>query len=319
MSDLETRRLGEGALQVSVVGVGCNNFGRRLDAAGAAKVVHAALDEGITFFDTADIYGQGRSEEMLGAALAGRRDTAVIATKFGMAMGGDGRRGASRRWIRIAVEDSLRRLGTDRIDLYQLHTPDAETPIEETLQVLTELVGERKIRCAGSSNFGGWQIADADWIARTRGLTRFVSAQNSWSLLDRAVEAGVIPACSHFEVGMIPYSPLANGLLTGKHRRGQAPAPGTRLALAPALGAGWLTDRNFDIVEALERFAVDRGLLLLDVAIGWLAAQPQVVSVIAGAMSPDQIQANARAGRWRPSPADLEELDRIAPSRLARG
>jgi aryl-alcohol dehydrogenase-like predicted oxidoreductase len=319
MNDLETRRLGEGVLQVSVVGVGCNNFGRRLDAAAAAKVVHAALDEGITFFDTADIYGQGRSEEMLGAALAGRRDTAVIATKFGMDMGGEARRGGSRRWIRIAVEDSLRRLGTDRIDLYQLHTPDAETPIEETLQVLTELVSEGKIRCAGSSNFGGWQIADADWIARTRGLTRFVSAQNSWSLLDRAVEVGVIPACAHFEVGMIPYSPLANGLLTGKHRRGRPPTPGTRLALAPALGAGWLTDRNFDIVEALERFAGERGVLLLDVAIGWLAAQPQVVSVIAGAMSPDQIQANARAGRWRPSPADLEELDRIAPSRLARG
>jgi aryl-alcohol dehydrogenase-like predicted oxidoreductase len=319
MSDLEARRLGDGALQVSVVGVGCNNFGRRLDAAGAAKVVHAALDEGITFFDTADIYGSGQSEEMLGAALEGRRDTAVIATKFGMNMGGGDRRGGSRRWIRIAVEDSLRRLGTDRIDLYQLHTPDPETPIEETLRVLTELVSEGKVRCAGSSNFGGWQIADADWMARTQGLTRFVSAQNSWSLLDRAVEAEVIPACAHFGVGMIPYSPLANGLLTGKHRRGQPPVPGTRLAGAPSLGAGWLTDSNFDRVEALERFARDRDLSLLDIAVGWLAAQPQVVSVIAGAMSPDQVRANARAGRWRPSAVDLEELDGIAPSRLARG
>jgi aryl-alcohol dehydrogenase-like predicted oxidoreductase len=319
MSDLETRRLGDGALQVTVVGVGCNNFGRRLDAAGAAKVVHAALDEGITFFDTADIYGSGQSEEMLGAALAGRRDAAVVATKFGMDMGGEGRRGGSRRWIRTAIEDSLRRLGTDWIDLYQLHTPDPKTAIEETLQTLTELLSEGKIRCAGSSNFAGWQIADADWIARTRDLTRFVSAQNSWSLLDRSVEAEVIPACAHFGVGMIPYSPLSNGLLTGKHRRGQPPAPGTRLAIAPSLGAAWLTDRNFDVLEGLERFARERGVSLLDVAIGWLAAQPQVVSVIAGAMSPDQVLANARAGRWRPGAADLEELDGIAPSRLARG
>jgi aryl-alcohol dehydrogenase-like predicted oxidoreductase len=318
MSDLETRRLGD-ALQVSVVGVGCNNFGRRLDAAGAAKVVHAALDEGITFFDTADVYGSGQSEEMLGASLAGRRDAAVVATKFGMDMGGEGRRGASPRWIRIAVEDSLRRLGTDWIDLYQVHTPDPKTPIDETLQTLTELVSEGKIRCAGSSNFAGWQIADAEWIATSRDLTRFVSAQNSWSLLDRAVEAEVIPACAHFGVGMIPYSPLASGLLTGKHHRGQAPAPGTRLAIVPALGASWLTDRNFDRVEALERFARDRGVALLDVAIGWLVAQPQVVSVIAGAMTPDQVLANARAGRWRPGAADLEELDGIAPSRLARG
>jgi aryl-alcohol dehydrogenase-like predicted oxidoreductase len=318
MSDLETRRLGD-SLQVSVVGVGCNNFGRRLDAAGAAKVVHAALDEGITFFDTADIYGSGQSEEMLGAALGGRRDAAVVATKFGMDMGGEGRRGASPRWIRIAVDDSLRRLGTDRIDLYQVHTPDPKTPVEETLRTLTELVSEGKIRCAGSSNFAGWQIADADWIARSGDLTRFISAQNSWSLLDRAVEAEVIPACAHVGVGMIPYSPLANGLLTGKHHRGQAPAAGTRLAIVPALGASWLTDRNFDRVEALERFARDRGVSLLDVAVGWLAAQPQVVSVIAGAMTPDQVRDNARAGRWRPGAADLEELDGIAPSRLARG
>jgi aryl-alcohol dehydrogenase-like predicted oxidoreductase len=318
MSDLQTRALGE-SLQVSVVGVGCNNFGRRLDAAGAAKVVHAALDEGITFFDTADVYGSGQSEEMLGAALAGRRGTAVIATKFGMDMGGESRRGASPRWIRIAVEDSLRRLGTDWIDLYQVHTPDPTTPIEETLQTLTELVSEGKIRCAGSSNFAWWQIADADWMARTRDLTRFVSAQNSWSLMDRGVEAEMILACAHLGVGMIPYSPLANGLLTGKHHRGQPPAPGTRLAIVPALGASWLTDRNFDRVEALYRFARERGVSLLDVAIGWLAAQPQVVSVIAGAMTPEQVQANARAGSWRPGASDLEELDGIAPSRLARG
>jgi aryl-alcohol dehydrogenase-like predicted oxidoreductase len=315
VTDLEKRQVGGGVLEMSVVGIGCNNFGRRLRAEGAVNVVHAALDEGITFFDTADIYGDGQSEEILGAALAGRRGTAVIGTKFGHQSGGPGRRGASPRWIRIAVEDSLRRLGTDWIDLYQMHTPDPETPVEETLEALTELVSEGKIRCAGSSNLSGWQIADAEWIARTRGLTRFVSAQNAYSLLDRAVEEEVIPACTHFDVGMIPYSPLANGLLTGKHHRGEPPPPGTRLAGSAEARARWLTDNNFDVVEAVERFARGLGVSLLDIAIGWLAAQPQVVSVIAGAMTPEQVRANARAGRWRPSAADLEELERIAPRR----
>jgi aryl-alcohol dehydrogenase-like predicted oxidoreductase len=317
MSDAETRPLG-GVLEVTVVGIGCNNFGRRLDAAGAATVVHAALDEGITFFDTADIYGDGKSEEMLGAALKGRRESAVIASKFGHVSGGPGR-GGSRRWIRVAIENSLRRLDTDWIDLYQLHTPNPDTPIEETLETLTELVNEGKIRCAGSSNLAGWQIADADWVARSRGLTRFVSAQNAYSLLDRSVEEEVIPACEHFDVAMIPYSPLGDGMLTGKHRRGQPPLPGTRLATAPGANPSrWLNDRNFDIVEALARFAQERNITLLDVAIGGLAAQPRVASVIAGAMSAEQVQANARAGHWRPSAADLEELDRIAPSRLGR-
>ena len=314
VSQSETRPIG-GVLQVTVVGIGCNNFGRRLDAAGTATVVHAALDEGMTFFDTADIYGSGKSEEMLGAALKGRRESAVIATKFGHVSGGPGH-GGSRGWIRLAVEASLRRLDTDWIDLYQLHTPDPDTPVEETLETLTELVDEGKIRCAGSSNLAGWQIADADWVARGHGLTRFVSAQNVYSLLERSVEDEVIPACEHFNVGMIPYSPLGNGVLTGKHRRGQPPVPGTRLATAPGANASrWLTDRNFDIVESLERFAQERNVALLDVAIGGLAAQPRVVSVIAGAMSAEQVQANARAGRWRPTAADLEELDRIAPRR----
>jgi aryl-alcohol dehydrogenase-like predicted oxidoreductase len=298
-----------------VVGLGCNNFGRRVDAEGTARVVHAALEEGITFFDTADIYGGGQSEEMLGAALKGRRQDVVIASKFGHSSGGAGR-GGSRSWIRVAVEDSLRRLDTDWIDLYQLHTPDPATPIEETLATLTELVSEGKIRCAGSSNLAGWQIADADWMARTRGLTRFVTAQNEYSLLNRWAEVEVIPACAHFDVGVIPYSPLANGLLTGKHRRGRPPVPGSRLASVPGANASrWLTDANFDIVEALDSYARERGISLLEVAIGGLAAQPQVVSVIAGATSAEQAQANARAGRWRPSAADLEELDRIAPRR----
>ncbi|HVC42261.1 MAG TPA: aldo/keto reductase [Candidatus Saccharimonadales bacterium] len=316
MSDLETRPIGAGVLQATVVGLGCNNFGRRVDAEATTRIVHAALDEGITFFDTADIYGGGQSEEMLGAALKGRRQEAVIATKFGHSSGGEGHSGGSRRYVRIAVEASLRRLDTDWIDLYQLHTPDPATPVEETLEALTELVSQGKIRCAGSSNLLGWQVADADWVARTRGLTRFVTAQNAYSLLDRSVEDEVIPASAHFDVGMIPYSPLANGLLTGKHRRGLAPVPGTRLATAPGANADrWLTDRNFDVVEALEGFAQAHGVSLLDVAIGGLAAQPQVVSVIAGATSPDQVRANARAGRWRPNAADLAELDRVAPRR----
>jgi aryl-alcohol dehydrogenase-like predicted oxidoreductase len=316
VTTLETRPIGGGVLQATVVGLGCNNFGRRLDAPGSRRVVHAALDEGITFFDTADIYGAGQSEEILGAALHGRREQAVIATKFGHVRGGPGRSGGSRRWIRVAVEDSLRRLGTDWIDLYQLHTPDPATPVEETLETLTDLVSEGKIRCAGSSNLAGWQVADADWTSRTRGLTRFVTAQNAYSFLDRSVEEEVIPACAHFDVGMIPYSPLANGLLTGKHRRGQGAVPGSRLATVPGANPEhWLTDSNFDIVEALEAFASERGVALLDVVIGGLAAQPQVVSVIAGAMTPEQVAANARAGRWRPSAADLEHLDRIAPQR----
>jgi aryl-alcohol dehydrogenase-like predicted oxidoreductase len=316
VSDLETRPVAGGVLQATVVGVGCNNFGRRMDAAGTTRIVSAALEEGITFFDTADIYGGGQSEEMLGAALKGRREEAVIATKFGHSSGGEGHSGGSRSYVRIAVEASLRRLDTDWIDLYQLHTPDPATPVEETLEALTELVSEGKIRCAGSSNLLGWQIADADWMARTRGLTRFVTSQNAYSLLDRSVEGAVIPACAHFDIGMIPYSPLANGLLTGKHRRGQPPVPGTRLATAAGANADrWLTDHNFDIVEALEDFARARGVSLLDVAIGGLAAQPQVISVIAGAMSPEQVRANAHAGRWRPSAADLAELDRVAPRR----
>ena len=215
MSELETRPAGGGVLQATVVGIGCNNFGRRLDAGATARVVLTALEEGITFFDTADTYGNGQSEEMLGAALKGRREEAVIATKFGHPSGGEGHSGASRRWIRIAVEGSLRRLGTDWIDLYQMHMPDPATLIDETLETLTELVSEGKVRCVGSSNLAGWQIADADWMSRTRGLTRFISVQNEYSLLNRSVEEEVIPACAHFDVGMIPYSPLGSGVLSG--------------------------------------------------------------------------------------------------------
>ena len=298
-------------IEVSVVGVGCNNFGRRLDPANTERVVHAALDAGITFFDTADLYGQGQSEEYLGAALRDRRDRAVIATKFGGEMGAPDRKGASRRWITQALEDSLRRLGTDHIDLYQLHFPDPETPLQETLETLDELVRAGKVRAIGSSNFSGWQVADADWISRSRGLSRFVTAQNHWSLLERDVEAEVVPACAHFDIGVIPYFPLANGLLTGKYRRGQPAPEGTRLAGDPGRSRAFLNDRNFDIVESLEAFAAERDLSLLDIAIGGLAAMPQVVSVIAGATRPEQAEANARAARWDPGPEDLAALDRI--------
>lgn len=310
------RRLGESGLVVSVVGVGCNNFGRKLDLEGTRAVVDAALDAGINFFDTADIYGNphGTSEEYLGAALRGRRDDVVIATKFGMNMDGmngpdHGARGA-RRYIMRAVEASLRRLGTDYIDLYQMHEPDPGTPIEETLSALDDLVRAGKVRYLGNSNFSGWQIADADWTARSAGLTRFISAQNHYNLLHRSAEAEVIPACQRFGLGLLPFFPLANGLLTGKYRRGEAPPPGSRLA-----GGGRYAERfaaaPWDTIEAIEKYAQARGLTMLQVAIGGLAAQPAVTSVIAGATSPEQVRANAAAGSWQPTAEELAELRAI--------
>lgn len=314
MTDMRYRTLGNSGLQVSVVGLGCNNFGRRLDEAATAKVVHTALDCGITLFDTADVYGSGQSEQYLGAALRGRRDDAVIATKFRSKMGeGPYNQGGSRRYIRKAVEDSLRRLETDYIDLYQMHSPDPATPIEETLSALNDLVREGKVRYIGSSNFSGWQIADAAWISRTEHLAPFIAAQNEYSLLDRSLERDVIPACERFGVGMLPYFPLASGLLTGKYHRGQPAPEGTRLAGSPRAGE-MLNNQNFDIVEGLERFAKERGITLLDVAIGGLAAQPAVDSVIAGATKPEQIEANVKAGSWVPTAEDLAEIDRIAPT-----
>ncbi|MFG1950018.1 aldo/keto reductase [Micromonospora sp. NPDC048830] len=310
------RRLGDSGLVVSVVGIGCNNFGRKLDLDGTRAVVDAALDAGITLFDTADIYGepQGGSEELLGQALKGRRDDVVLATKFGMDMHGlngpdFGARG-SRRYIVRAVEASLRRLGTDHIDLYQMHEPDPGTPIDETLAALDDLVRDGKVRYLGNSNFAGWQIADADWTASSQGLTRFVSAQNHYSLLERGVEAEVIPACERFGLGMLPFFPLANGLLTGKYKRGEAPPAGSRLS-----GGGRYAQRlaaaDWDTIEAIEAYAAERGLSVLQVAIGGLAARPAVTSVIAGATTPEQVRANAEAGAWQPTAADLDALDAI--------
>ena len=309
------RSLGDSGLTVSVAGLGCNNFGRRVDLAGTRAVVDAAIDAGITMLDTADIYGDGgASEELLGEVLTGRRDQVVLATKFGHAgydMGYGPAAGAKggRAYIRHAVERSLRRLRTDHIDLYQLHTPDPVTPVAETLAALTELVDEGKVRYLGHSNFTGWQIADAAHVARATGTAPFVSAQNHWSLLERHVEAEVLPAARHFGLGVLPYFPLANGLLTGKVGRGQAPPAGSRLASRP----GYVTEAKLDRVEALISWAGQRGVAVLEVAIGALAAQPGCASVIAGATSPEQVKANAAAADWVPSSAELAELDQLVP------
>ena len=315
MSDMSYRRLGTSGLVVSVVGIGCNNFGRKLDAAGTRAVVDAAFDAGITLFDTADIYGtrRGSSEECLGAALKGRRDEIVLATKFGMDMEGlngadRGARG-SRSYIVRAVEASLRRLDTDYLDLYQIHTPDEATPIEETLSALDDLVRSGKVRYVGNSNFSGWQIADADWTARTAGLTPFISAQNQYSLLHRGVEDEVVPACEHFGLGLLPFFPLDSGLLSGKYQRGIAPPEGTRLAQERY--QRWLDGADWDTIEALTAYGKERGHSLLDVAIAGLAAQPAVSSVIAGATTPEQVRANAAAGEWRLTAEDVAALDQV--------
>jgi aryl-alcohol dehydrogenase-like predicted oxidoreductase len=309
------RSLGESGLMVSVTGLGGNNFGRRLDLVGTRAVVDAAIDVGITMIDTADIYGDGGgSEELLGEILAGRRDQVVLATKFGhqgydMGYGPAAGAKGGRSYIRRAVERSLRRLRTDYIDLYQIHTPDPATPVAETLAALTELVDEGKVRYLGHSNFSGWQIADAAHVAQATGTAPFVSAQNHWSLLERGVEAEVLPAARHFRLGVLPYFPLANGLLTGKIRRGEAPPAGSRLASR----SGYVTGDKLDRVEALTAWATERGLTVLEVAIGTLAAQDGCASVIAGATTPEQVKANAAASQWVPSEDDLADLDRIVP------
>ena len=309
------RSLGNSGLIVSVAGLGCNNFGRRLDLEATRSVVDAALEAGVTLLDTADMYGGGGvSEELLGQVLAGRRDEVVLATKFGhqdfdMGYGVAAGAKGGRAYIRRAVERSLRRLRTDYLDLYQIHTPDPVTPIGETLAALTELVAEGKVRYIGHSNFTGWQIADAAHVARQAGTAPFVSAQNHWSLLERGAEAEVVPAARHFGLGVLPYFPLANGLLTGKVRKGQEPAPGTRLASR----RGYLTDDKLDRVEKLITWAGERGRTVLEVAVGALAAQPGCTSVIAGAMSAEQAKANAAAADWIPTPEDLADLNRVVP------
>jgi len=316
---VELRHLGESGLVVSVVGLGCNNLGRPGTAAeslaGSRALIGAAIDAGINLFDVADVYGapRGRSEELLGQALSGRRDHAVIATKFGVDMQGAngpdfGARG-SRRYVKRAVEASLRRLGTDWIDLYQLHRADPETPVEETLGALDDLVREGLIRYGGVCNLAGWQIADAVWLSRTRHVLAPIAAENHYSLLEREAERDVIPACERFGLGLLPYFPLANGLLTGKYHRDTEPPANARLAGRTRL----LADAPWDRIEKLRAFADERGIPMATVAIGWLVAQRPVGSVIAGATTPEQAVANAGAAQWHPTPDDLRLLDEICP------
>ena len=311
------RTLGDSGLLVSVVGLGCNNFGGRLDVEQTRAVVDAAIDEGITLLDTAEMYGKdGGSELALGEALRGRRDKVVLATKFGnraadMGYGPAAGARGGRSYIRLAVEKSLTRLQTDYIDLYQLHTPDPLTPIEETIAALDDLVTEGKVRYIGHSNLSGWQLADAAHTAVAAGRTPFISAQNHWSLLERSAEREVVPAALHFGLGVLPYFPLANGMLTGKVRRGQGVQEGTRLA--EPRRSGYITDAKLDKVESLIAWGELRGVSILEIAIGALAAQPGCSSVIAGATSPDQVKANAAAGRWEPTGEQLAEIDEIVP------
>lgn len=307
---MKVRRLGNSGLKVSVVGLGCNNFGMRIDAAQTDVVVNAAIDAGITLFDTADIYGGTQSEVFLGKALGKRRHEIVLATKFGMQVGGDPKkRGGSRKWIMRAVEDSLSRLGTDYIDLYQHHQPDGDTPVDETLRALDDLVTQGKVRYLGNSNYSGWQIADADWTAA--GQTRFVSAQNLYSLLERDVEREVLPACEHFGLGFLPFFPLASGLLSGKYKRGEAPAEGTRLQAWGARGQASLTDANFDRVEKLEAWAQARGHTILELAFAWLLGHPVVSSVIAGATTAEQVSTNAATAEWLLTPDEVDEVGKL--------
>jgi aryl-alcohol dehydrogenase-like predicted oxidoreductase len=308
-TEMTYQQLGPSGLTVSTVGLGCNNFGARMADEDVPAVVSAAIDAGITLFDTADVYGNaGGSEILLGEALGSRRGEVIIATKFGSDMRGAngpdwGARG-SRRYIRIAVENSLRRLGTDWIDLYQLHEPDPNTPIEETLAALTEIVAEGKVRYIGSSNLAGWEVIDADWTSRTSGFEAFVSAQNEYSWLSRSVETELVPALEHTGQSLLPYFPLGSGLLTGKYHRGEPPPAGSRLAR----NRGRLDRANFDLIEAIEAYAAERDLSMLQVAIGALAAMPTVGSVIAGATSEEQVKQNVAAGLWVPSGDDLEAL-----------
>ena len=303
---MDTRRVG--SLEVSVVGLGCNNFGRRLDSGATSEVVDAALDEGITFFDTADVYGDTRSEEFLGRALGPRRDGVVIATKFGAQID-EQRKGARPEYVRRAVEDSLRRLGTDCIDLYQLHRPDPEVPIEDTLGALDELVRAGKVREIGCSNFSAEQLRAAEEAVTREGGARFVSVQNEYSLLHREPERDVLPECERAGIAFIPYFPLASGLLTGKYRRDQPAPEGSRLQ--SRRGDSLLTDRNLAVVEKLIEFSESRGHTILEIAFSWILERPAVRSVIAGATSPEQVRSNVAATGWRLTDAELAEIDDI--------
>ncbi|MED5367153.1 MAG: aldo/keto reductase [Pseudomonadota bacterium] len=311
---MDYRRLGHSGLWVSAVGIGCNNFGAKCDEAATRAVVHACLDAGITLFDTADMYGnRGGSETLLGRILGHHRKDIVLASKFGLPMGeGPYLNGAGRHYIMRAVEDSLRRLRTDHLDLYQVHRPDPATPIEETLRALDDLVRDGKVRYVGCSNFAGWQLAEAEWAARAGGTVRFISAQNEYSLVDRRIEGDLVPAANAYGVGILPYFPLANGLLTGKYQRNHSMPDGARMTERPTRAEEVLTDRNWTIAEKVADYAAARGHSLLEAAIGWLASQDHVPSVIAGATTAEQVAQNAAAADWRMTAEEIADINALS-------
>jgi aryl-alcohol dehydrogenase-like predicted oxidoreductase len=310
---MQIRNLGGSGLRVSVVGLGCNNFGQRTDPETSRKVIHKAIDLGVTLFDTADIYaGRGASEEVLGNVLGDRRKDIVLATKFSKAMSDDGtKQGASWRYIMSAVEASLKRLKTDYIDLYQQHDYDPLTPIEETLRALDDLVRQGKVRYIGNSNFPAWRIAEAELTARQMNVNRYVSCQDEYSLVVRDIETDLLPAAQEYNLGLLPFFPLASGLLTGKYKRGAVAPADTRFGKTPVLRDRYVTPRNEDMVEKLGAFAQTRGHSMLELAFSWLAARPQVSSVIAGATRVEQIEANVKAAGWTLSADEMTEIDRI--------
>jgi aryl-alcohol dehydrogenase-like predicted oxidoreductase len=311
---MEIRNLGTSGLRVSVVGLGCNNFGGRIDLEASRKVIDAAIEHGITLFDTADTYGnRGGSETVMGEILGARRKDIVLATKFGMAMDDDGVKiGGSRRYIMRAVEDSLKRLKTDYIDLYQLHKPDPRTPIEETLRALEDLIRQGKVRYIGCSNLAAWQVVESAWTARRVNAYPFVSCQDEYSLIVRDIERELIPAATSYGMGLLPFFPLACGLLTGKFRQGEAMPAGTRLANDKRHADRYMTDENWRITEGLRRFAEERGHTLLELAFSWLACRKPVASVIAGATRPEQVAQNVGAAGWKLTGDDMAEIDRIS-------
>jgi len=310
---MEIRNLGRSGLRVSAIGLGCNNFGGRINLDATRAVIHRAFDLGITLFDTADTYGeQGGSEIAMGQIFGDDRKRIVLATKFANPMDNEGvKRGGARRYVMQAVEDSLRRLRTDWIDLYQMHSPDPLTPIEESLRALDDLVRQGKVRYIGCSNFAAWQLTEAHWTARANGLNGFVSCQDEYSLLFRKPEAELMPAACQAGFGLLPYFPLASGLLTGKYRRNAPMPPGTRLANTQRLAERYLTERNWQIAEKLGDFVEARGRTMLELAFSWLLARDPVASVIAGATRPEQLEQNVKAGEWQLTAAELAEIDTI--------
>ena len=312
---MKYRNLGSSGLEVSEVGLGCNNFGRRWRYDRAKTIIDAALDNGVNFLDTADVYGESESENIIGKALLGKRGEVVIGTKFSSPMGtGPNSSGGSRKYVTDALDASLKRLQTDYVDLYQMHFPDRSTPIDETLRALDDMVTAGKVRYIGCSNFPAWEIVDAVWTSRTERLSRFVSCQPPYNILDRGIEAEILPACRRYGLGILPYYPLASGFLTGKYDFGSAPPEGTRLHYFPNIAERHLTEEQFSVLGRLQAFAESRGHSTLELAIAWLLANPQVSSVISGASTAEQVEQNVAAAEWRLTPADVEELDAIAPA-----